>query len=238
MSFAIGLLVANVPEGLLPTITLSLASGVRDLARRGAVVKRLSAVETLGSTTVVCTDKTGTLTENRMLATAVWTPGGECAVDVPVAAPPEVRLLAAAAAACTTAHPEAGHGDPTELALLDLADRLATARPPAQRDLDRRALFRFDPRIKLMTTADFEDGTVVLHTKGAPEEVLAHADRLLDRGSQRPLTPADRTEVVRAVGTLAARGLRVLGVARRPLPPGQAPPTGARTPSGTCAWWA
>ncbi|WP_286158525.1 cation-transporting P-type ATPase [Streptomyces sp. CB03911] len=224
VSFAIGLLVANVPEGLLPTITLSLASGVRDLARRGAVVKRLSAVETLGSTTVVCTDKTGTLTENRMLATAVWTPGGEYAVDLPVAPPPEVRLLAATAAACTTAHPEAGHGDPTELALLDLADRLATALPPGQRDLDRQALFRFDPRIKLMTTADFEDGTVVLHTKGAPEEVLAHADRLLDRGSQRPLTSDDRTEVVRAVGHLAARGLRVLGVARRQLPPGQAPP--------------
>ncbi|PBC75858.1 calcium-translocating P-type ATPase [Streptomyces sp. TLI_235] len=224
VSFAIGLLVANVPEGLLPTITLSLASGVRDLARRGAVVKRLSAVETLGSTTVVCTDKTGTLTENRMLATAVWTPHGEHAVDVAADPPPEVQLLAGAAAACTTAHPDAGHGDPTELALLDLAGRLDVARPPEQRDLDRRALFRFDPRIKLMTTADSEDGTVVLHTKGAPEEVLAHADRLLDDGSQRPLTPADRTEVVHAVSTLAARGLRVLAVARRPLPPGQAPP--------------
>ena len=65
-AFAIGLLVANVPEGLLPIITLALAVGVRGLARQGAVVKRLSAVETLGSTTVICTDKTGTLTENRM----------------------------------------------------------------------------------------------------------------------------------------------------------------------------
>ena len=76
ISFAIGLLVANVPEGLLPTITLALAVGVRDLARRGAVVKRLSAVETLGSTTVICTDKTGTLTENRMRVTSVWTSRG------------------------------------------------------------------------------------------------------------------------------------------------------------------
>jgi P-type E1-E2 ATPase len=64
--FAVGLIVGNVPEGLLPVITLSLAAGVRELVRRGAVVKRLSAVETLGSTTVICTDKTGTLTENRM----------------------------------------------------------------------------------------------------------------------------------------------------------------------------
>src|SRR5919204_4032530 len=71
ISFAIGLLVANVPEGLLPTITLALAVGVRDMARRGALVKRLSAVETLGSTSVICTDKTGTLTRNRMHVTTV-----------------------------------------------------------------------------------------------------------------------------------------------------------------------
>ena len=76
-SFAIGLIVANVPEGLLPTITLSLAVGVSALARRGALVKRLSALETLGSTTVICTDKTGTLTENRMRPVRVWTPLGE-----------------------------------------------------------------------------------------------------------------------------------------------------------------
>ena len=72
ITFSIGLIVANVPEGLLPTITLALASGVRQLARRGAVVKRLSAVETLGSVSVVCTDKTGTLTENRMRVTRLW----------------------------------------------------------------------------------------------------------------------------------------------------------------------
>src|SRR6185369_11369216 len=79
ITFSIGLIVANVPEGLLPTITLALASGVRQLARRGAVVKRLSAVETLGSVTVICTDKTGTLTENRMRVTQLWLLANEIA---------------------------------------------------------------------------------------------------------------------------------------------------------------
>ena len=79
--FAVGLLAGNVPEGLLPVITLALAVAVRLLARRGALVKRLSAVETLGSTDVICTDKTGTLTENRMRPIAVWTLKGEVALD-------------------------------------------------------------------------------------------------------------------------------------------------------------
>ena len=94
VSFAIGLLVANVPEGLLPTITLALAVGVREMARRGALVKRLSAVETLGSTAVICTDKTGTLTQNRMRVTTVWTPGDD---------EESAALLAEVASSCNTA---------------------------------------------------------------------------------------------------------------------------------------
>jgi magnesium-transporting ATPase (P-type) len=122
--------VANVPEGLLPTITLSLAVGVKDLARRGAVVKRLSAVETLGSTTVICTDKTGTLTENRMRVTSVWTCTDSADPHTPTqdeqAATPDIDLMARVAALCTNAelpHDAAtkASGDPTEIALLELA---------------------------------------------------------------------------------------------------------------------
>ena len=97
-SFAIGLLVANVPEGLLPTITLALAVGVREMARRGALVKRLSAVETLGSTSVICTDKTGTLTQNRMRVTAIWTPDGEASMPTRRTARPPPRRLTAGTA--------------------------------------------------------------------------------------------------------------------------------------------
>jgi magnesium-transporting ATPase (P-type) len=98
-SFAIGLLVANVPEGLLPTITLALAVGVRDMARRGALVKRLSAVETLGSTSVICTDKTGTLTENQMRVAATWTPDGQDDARQPQ----QLARLAGIAVACNGA---------------------------------------------------------------------------------------------------------------------------------------
>ncbi|MFI5696411.1 HAD-IC family P-type ATPase [Kribbella sp. NPDC051586] len=134
LNFAIGLLVANVPEGLLPTITLALAVGVRILARAGAVVKRLSAVETLGSTTVICTDKTGTLTQNRMHVTDVWTPAGP--VPLRPAETAQVRRLAEALALCSNAsHDPAGtdSGDPTEVALLRAAGELGADLDPASR---------------------------------------------------------------------------------------------------------
>jgi len=126
--FAVGLLAGNVPEGLLPVITLALAVAVRSIARRGALVKRLSAVETLGSTDVICTDKTGTLTQNRMRPTAAWTLAGEVDLsDVPAAAGaddrakavPALAALAETAAACNnaTVHGDAAPtGDPTEVA--------------------------------------------------------------------------------------------------------------------------
>jgi magnesium-transporting ATPase (P-type) len=258
-SFAIGLLVANVPEGLLPTITLALAVGVREMARRGALLKRLSAVETLGSTTVICTDKTGTLTENRMRVTTVWTPDGEAwpgpsaGPETPSAAPagPAARAVrgtpgaaeagplgaearraclgavAEIAAACNNADlagPDGKPaGDPTELALLELAASCGEQVGLADREQRRLALFRFDPRLKLMTTvdrADQQDGTLVAHTKGAPEEVLARTAAIRRGRAERPITAADRDQALRVMREYAARGLRVLAVAERRFPPG------------------
>jgi calcium-translocating P-type ATPase len=209
ISFSIGLIVANVPEGLLPTITLALAVGVRELARVGAVVKRLSAVETLGSTTVICTDKTGTLTQNRMRVTHLWAAGAELEP-----ADPGARALAFAAARCTTARPAgdggaSATGDPTELALLQLAAESGVPLKAATRDRDRTALYPFDSRLKRMSTQD----AAGVYTKGALESVLP-----LCVG----VSAADRAGLSAAVDRYAAAGLRVLAVASRQI--GDRPP--------------
>jgi len=229
-SFAIGLLVANVPEGLLPTITLALAVGVREMARRGALVKRLSAVETLGSTSVICTDKTGTLTQNRMHVTTMWTPDGEIqgfAAGSAAASAGQTALtrLAQIAAACNNAdlRDAAGKpsGDPTELALLTMAADAGLEVSAAERGEHRRRLFRFDPRVKLMTTVDQASGAgAVVHTKGAPEAVLDRCATIHRGGKDVPLTAADRDEATRVMTDYARTGLRVLAMASRALPAG------------------
>jgi calcium-translocating P-type ATPase len=209
---AVGLLVGNVPEGLLPVITLALAVGVRDLARQGAVVKRLSAVETLGSADVICTDKTGTLTENRMRVT-----------EVASAAEP---ALAAAMAACNTAQlGELGAdavGDPTEVAMLAAAASIGADVDVEARRSRRRRQFHFDPVLKLMSTVDERDGGLWVDAKGAPEALLpACTTFVADDGSERPLGDAERAALERRIARHAAQGLRVLGVAQRPVADGE-----------------
>ncbi len=228
--FAIGLLVANVPEGLLPTITLALAVGVRHMARRRALVKKLTAVETLGSTDVICTDKTGTLTEGRMSAISLWRNGA--VTEVVDGTPPvgrEVAELLSTAVLCSNAtltHAEDGtsarSGDPSETALLVAAERLGVdvAALQVDREADRRRLFAFDPRRKRMATLDAEDGGEMrIHAKGAPLELLARCTTVrVDGGGETPLD-ADATAAVRsAFKRYAADGLRVLGFATRAAP--------------------
>ena len=213
--FAVGLLVANVPEGLLPTITLALATGARDLAKKGALVKRLSAVETLGSASVICTDKTGTLTRNRMRTVEIWTAQGAVAVDPESSRPlgtvtPSSRELLEAAVYCSNAEPgrEDAVGDATEVAIVLAAAAFGAAPTAVERAAARNHLYHFDPALRMMSTVDRMPFGLALHAKGAPEEVLRRCEGLSN---------AELRNVHRAVERYAARGLRVLAVAVRTL---------------------
>jgi calcium-translocating P-type ATPase len=202
--FAVGLLVANVPEGLLPTITLALAVGVRELARAGALVKRLSGVETLGSTTVICTDKTGTLTQNRMSVASLWAAGSEF---VPGEDASVTAALGRVMANCSSQESDA---DPMERALVEFAAD-AGVRPAS-----RLATFRFDSGRKRMGVVTSIDHEPTVFVKGAPESVLPRCTSWWLGGAvTSPLSDADRGRVEVAVNLFAARGLRVLALAER-----------------------
>ncbi|MFI2281276.1 cation-translocating P-type ATPase [Nocardia beijingensis] len=227
--FAVGLLVGNVPEGLLPVITLALAIGVRDLARRGAVVKRLSAVETLGSTDVICTDKTGTLTENRMRVVVIETATGSHDPDATFGKrDATLSRVSEAMVACNNARlTDAGSpvGDPTELALLAAAAALHKQGLIGQRERFRQRLFHFDPIRKRMSTVDADEtGRLRVHAKGAPESLLPLCTAELGAdGSIRPLSEQRRAQLDERVDSRAKQGLRMLAVAERDLGASAAP---------------
>ena len=223
--FAVGLLVGLVPEALLPVITLALAAGARELATSGAIVKRLSAVETLGSTKVICTDKTGTLTENRMTATFAWTPQRSWNLAAQPQAPEDgaggVKALAEVAADCNNARPAPPGGkpagDPTEVACLEMAARVGADTDPESREKRRVRQFHFDPELKLMTTIDDAPSGRRISTKGAPESVIPICTLIAGPDGPRPLDAEARTAVTEAVAGYARRGYRVLGFASRSL---------------------
>jgi calcium-translocating P-type ATPase len=236
-TFAIGLLVANVPEGLLPTITLALAIGVRRMARRRALVKRLTAVETLGSTDVICTDKTGTLTEGRMSAYALWADGEEVRPGRDggnsLGEPFSALLRTAIRCNNAEAHREADGwrraGDPSESALLLAAAALGEDVESYQvgRDEARLALYPFDPQLKRMTTLDEEPGGEFwYHAKGAPAELLDRCDSIRGGNGDRALGDADRGAVEEAFDEYARSGMRVFGFAERRAQPAELEGTG------------
>jgi magnesium-transporting ATPase (P-type) len=220
--FAIGVTVALVPEALLPTVTLSLAWGAEQMAKRQVLVRNLEAVETLGSTTFICTDKTGTLTCNEMTVVQVWTPGGSAAIaesgysphaplvlSDPAARPGLVRLARAGVRVSNGYAIEVDgkwrpHGDPMEAAIDVFARRLGLDTDSDRADTTVIARFPFDPRRRRMSVVSETDVVV----KGAPDTVL-------------PLCrDADAAEPVLAA--LTERGLRVLAVAGRPTRSGPA----------------
>jgi Ca2+-transporting ATPase len=234
--FGIALAVAVVPEALPAVVTISLAIGAQKMARRSALVRRLPTVETLGSTSVICSDKTGTLTTGEMTVRELWAAGDTLGVEGSGYAPeggfarggaaarpgePFLELLRAAAL-CNDARlvrgPDGRHrvdGDPTEGALLVAAAKAGLDAAELARALPRRDELAFSSERKRMTTFHGAPGGGVSYTKGAPELVVAGCAAELGADGPRPLDEAGRARVLEAAREMAGRALRVLAVARK-----------------------
>lgn len=218
---AISLAVAAVPEGLPAIVTMVLALSVSRMVRVNTIVKRLPSVETLGCVSVVCSDKTGTLTQNQMAVTACWSDGA--IREAGSLRPSRDRRLLEGFALCNDAVISPGNrlGDPTELALLDLARRFSLERPGLEQQFPRIGELAFDSERKMMTTLHRAGTSTVSYTKGSPGEVLKRCDTLLLNGQVLPLDEARRREITSALQTLSSRALRLLALGMR---------TGAKRP--------
>lgn len=239
---SLGMIVAFIPEGLLPTVTLALARGSQRMAKRNALIKRLSAVETLGCTSVICTDKTGTLTQNEMTVRDIWIPGFFLSVtgtgynpageirsgEGPVSADQAQDLipLLVTAGLCNNArilppNEETTQwtvlGDPTEAALLVAALKAGIDMNQENRNAPRVREFPFESRRKMMSTLHLIHNRQILCLKGAPGEVLALSSSIITRGQVRPLDEKIRADIMEVNDTYAARGLRVIALARREI---------------------
>ncbi|MDP4091058.1 MAG: cation-transporting P-type ATPase, partial [Bacillota bacterium] len=238
--FAIGIITANVPEGLLPTVTLALAMGVQRMAKRHALVKKLSSVETLGGATVICTDKTGTLTQNEMTVREIWTPvdyytvsgvgyepKGEFSVDEKKlgdkSLPSELFMLMKIGLICNNsrlAEPTEEKpswsiiGDPTEGSLVVLAGKAGVTRDDILEEYPMLSQLPFDSRRKRMSSVHKAGKEVYVFTKGAPKETVSVCSYILKgNGRIEKLEKDDIQRIIDQNDRFAEEGLRVLAMA-------------------------
>ena len=211
---AVSLAVAAIPEGLPAIVTIVLALGVQRMVRRSAIVKRLPAVETLGCAGVICSDKTGTLTQNRMTVVEVWSLGGKHRREALTIG----ALCSDAALAYGPGGDPAASGDPTEAALVVAAAQEGLDKNALERDLPRRGELPFDSERKLMSTIHpLPGGGFRVLVKGAPDVLLARCSSALGRLGRATLTGEVRRDILSANEAMAQRALRVLGTAYRDL---------------------
>ena len=221
LMFAVALAVAAIPEALSSIVTIVLAIGTQKMARQNAIIKELKAVESLGSVQVICSDKTGTLTQNRMTVQNIWADNTLTAgTSLELANDAQRTLLKIALLdSDATMDREKGTsvGDPTEVALVQLGNHFGVEETAYRGQHPRLAELAFDSDRKLMSTLHDVDGAPMLYTKGAIDVLLDRSTRLLTAHGPVPLTPELRAEIERVNREQSENGLRVLAFAQRPM---------------------
>ena len=219
--FAVALAVAAIPEALSSIVTIVLAMGTQKMARQNAIIKELKAVESLGSVQVICSDKTGTLTQNKMTVQQIWADGKLLqAQDADMSDPAQELLMKIgllASDATVDVASGASVGDPTEIALVNWGGMHQTDANSVRSQFPRLGELAFDSDRKLMSTLHRVNGKPMLLTKGAMDVLLARSNRLLTAKGVVPLTDEMRTAITRANEEFSENGLRVLAFACREL---------------------